>query len=368
MAIVINDRVWETTTTTGTGDLSLAGAVAGYVTFAAGIGANNETFYVIDNESGEWEVGIGTLDGAGTTLTRTTVLNSSNAGSAVNLSAGTKQVFVDIPASERFFKGGSNVPREFFRATSDQGGTNLTSGAQDLTWSAGALTSNHYSHTAGSAEITINTTGNHEITFNVGITGATNRVQLTATLWVDTGSGFVEDTEYSTFDYVARDASQNSGAVTFSAPRAFNAGDVIRVRASVSVDSGSASNIDANRTSVSLAYGAGEKGDAGPQGPAGSNQAFQTITFGATSTADLSASENHVLTVTGNTILDASNLTEGQAGSIILEFSGGPHTVSFAGKWIDPPSVPTDANQKHWLVYHVRSGTEILVGLANSFT
>jgi len=74
-----------------------------------------------------------------------------------------------------------------------------------------------------------------------------------------------------------------------------------------------------------------------------------------------------VLTVTGNTTLDASGLTEGQAGGIILEFSGGPHTVSFAAKWIDPPDIPTDANQKHWLVYQVRSGTEILVGLANSY-
>lgn len=269
----------------------------------------------------------------------------------------------EIPA------GGGSVTREFFRAISNQGGTNLTSGAQDLTWAAGSLTSAHYSHTAGSSSITINTAGNHEVTFNVSITGANNRVQLTATLWVDTGSGFVEDTTYSTRDYVARDSTnQDSGGVTFAAPRAFSAGDVIKVQASVSVDGSPITNIDADRTSISLAYGAGEKGDTGDQGPAGSNDTFETITFGATSTADLSASENHVLVVTGNTTLDASNLAEGQAGSIVLEFSGGPHTVSWDGKWIDPPDIPTDANGKHWLVYQCRSGTEILVGLANSFT
>lgn len=103
MAFVVNDRVWETTTTTGTGAISLAGAVSGYITFASGIGASNVTFYVIDNEAGEWEVGVGTLDGSGTTLARTTIINSSNAGSAVNFSAGTKQVFVDIPAHKRVY-------------------------------------------------------------------------------------------------------------------------------------------------------------------------------------------------------------------------------------------------------------------------
>ena len=87
MALVLKDRVQETSTTTGTGTLTLAGAVTGYQSFSSAIGNGNTTFYGIYlNGGSEWEVGVGTV-GAGT-LARTTVLASSNAGSAVNFSAG----------------------------------------------------------------------------------------------------------------------------------------------------------------------------------------------------------------------------------------------------------------------------------------
>ena len=91
-------RVKETTTTTGTGTLSLGGAVAGYQTFVAGIGDLQPCYYTI-TEGNNWEVGIGTVtDGTPDTLSRTTILASSNAGAALNLAAGTKDVFVDAPA------------------------------------------------------------------------------------------------------------------------------------------------------------------------------------------------------------------------------------------------------------------------------
>jgi hypothetical protein len=99
MALVLADRVQETTTTTGTGTVTLAGAVTGYQTFAA-VGDGNSTYYTIAGQtSSEWEVGIGTYTASGTTLSRTTVLSSSNSGSLVNFSAGTKNVFVTYPAS-----------------------------------------------------------------------------------------------------------------------------------------------------------------------------------------------------------------------------------------------------------------------------
>lgn len=98
MAFVLADRVRETTTTTGTGTVTLAGAVLGFQTFAA-IGNGNVTYYTIAGQgTSEWEVGIGTYTSAGTTLSRTTVLASSNSGSLVNFSAGTKDVFVTYPA------------------------------------------------------------------------------------------------------------------------------------------------------------------------------------------------------------------------------------------------------------------------------
>jgi hypothetical protein len=103
MAFVVVDRVKETSTTTGTGTVTLAGAVTGFQSFSA-VGNANSTFYCIAAQSGtEWEVGVGTYTSSGTTLSRDTVLSSSNSGSLVNFSAGTKDVFVTFPASSTLF-------------------------------------------------------------------------------------------------------------------------------------------------------------------------------------------------------------------------------------------------------------------------
>ena len=103
MAFVLADRVQETTTTTGTGTITLAGAVSGFQGFSA-VGDGNSTYYTISNTAAaEWEVGIGTYTASGTTLSRTTIISSSNGGSAVNFSAGTKNVFVTYPASRAVF-------------------------------------------------------------------------------------------------------------------------------------------------------------------------------------------------------------------------------------------------------------------------
>jgi len=101
MALVLNDRVQETTTTTGTGTLTLAGAVLGYQSFAA-IGDGNTTYYCITDGT-NWETGIGTYTASGTTLSRTKVLESNNAGSLVNFSAGSKNVFVTYPAAKSVY-------------------------------------------------------------------------------------------------------------------------------------------------------------------------------------------------------------------------------------------------------------------------
>ena len=104
MALVVKDRVRETSTTTGTGTLTLAGAVTGFQTFSSAIGNTNTTYYTITNGA-EWEVGIGTV--AAGTLARTTVLASSNAGSAVTFSAGTKDVFCTYPAGKALYTDAS---------------------------------------------------------------------------------------------------------------------------------------------------------------------------------------------------------------------------------------------------------------------
>jgi hypothetical protein len=108
MALVVKDRVRETTTTTGTGTVTLGGAATGFQSFSV-IGNGNTTFYTIQlANTNEWEVGIGTYTSSGTTLSRDTILESSNSGSAVNFSAGTKDVFVTYPAEKAIYEG--NLP------------------------------------------------------------------------------------------------------------------------------------------------------------------------------------------------------------------------------------------------------------------
>lgn len=102
MALVLNDRVLETTAVTGTGPATLLGASSGFQSFLAGIGVSNTTYYCIvnPNVANEWEVGLGTLDVTGLILTRTTVYRSSNADAAVAFTAGTKTVFCTYAASK----------------------------------------------------------------------------------------------------------------------------------------------------------------------------------------------------------------------------------------------------------------------------
>jgi len=102
MSFVIADRVKETTTTSGTGTVSLLGASTGYQSFSAGIGDGNSTYYCIASQTlNTWEVGIGTYTSSGSTLSRTTVLNSSSGvGTLVNFGSETKDVFVTYPAEK----------------------------------------------------------------------------------------------------------------------------------------------------------------------------------------------------------------------------------------------------------------------------
>jgi len=101
MALVINDRVKETSTTTGTGTFSLAGAETGFETFVAGVGTGNTTYYsIVLDGTNEFEVGIGTVtDASPDTLSRDTVISSSNSDNKQDFSSGGKTVFCTLPAS-----------------------------------------------------------------------------------------------------------------------------------------------------------------------------------------------------------------------------------------------------------------------------
>jgi hypothetical protein len=101
MALVVKDRVRESTTTTGTGTYTLAGATPGFQSFSV-IGDGNTTYYAATDGT-DWEVGIGTYTASGTTLARTTILESSNSGSAVDWPAGEKDIFVTYPAERSVY-------------------------------------------------------------------------------------------------------------------------------------------------------------------------------------------------------------------------------------------------------------------------
>jgi hypothetical protein len=102
MALVVKDRVKETATTTGTGAVTLGGAVTGFESFSSALANSDTTYYAISHRNAdEWEVGLGTYNAG--VLTRTTILESSNSDSAVSFTAGTKDVFITLPADKAVY-------------------------------------------------------------------------------------------------------------------------------------------------------------------------------------------------------------------------------------------------------------------------
>ena len=129
MALALADRVKETSITTGTGTINLAGAVEGFQTFVAGVGSGNTTFYAIEDADGEgWEVGIGTVtDASPDTLARTTVLASTNSDNAITLSSGSHTVFGTYPAGKAVYLDSSgNLSHRTTPYTTITGDTTVT--------------------------------------------------------------------------------------------------------------------------------------------------------------------------------------------------------------------------------------------------
>tara|TARA_R100000951_G_scaffold77906_1_gene65752 strand:- start:2936 stop:4597 length:1662 start_codon:yes stop_codon:yes gene_type:complete len=111
MALTLNDRVKQVSTTTGTGTITLGATPSGFDSFTDGLSDGDTTYYsIVNTEPGvtEWEVGLGTFTASGTTLSRDTVFTSSNSGSLVNFGAGDKDVFVTYPASKSLFEAADN--------------------------------------------------------------------------------------------------------------------------------------------------------------------------------------------------------------------------------------------------------------------
>ena len=222
MALVVKDRVKETTTTTGTGTVTLGGAAAGFQSFTA-IGDGNTTYYTIyDQPAGEWEVGIGTYTASGTTLSRDTVLSSSNAGSLVNFGAGSKAVFCTNPAERAVYQdvaGSYPVQNTFgtLNATTVAATTaTLTNGTVSTTPSADTDIANKvYVDTLVASGIHYHTSvrleyiGNLPGTYNNGASGVGATLTNNTTQAALTADGIAVDNGDRILFYEQTDATQN---------------------------------------------------------------------------------------------------------------------------------------------------------------
>ena len=239
MAFQIADRVKETTTTTGTGTFNLGGAVSQFQTFVAGIGNGNETYYSIEDPTGtDWEVGIGTVtSGAPDTLSRDTVISSSNGGSLVNFGAGEKVVFSTQPASKTFILSSDNTA-----VISNINASTLTAGTvNDARLSANVTLNNASTISTGTLDqdrlanssITINGTGVAlggsinvgditGVTAGDGLTGGGTTGAVTLNVGAGTGIDVTADTvAVDVSDFMTNGA--NNRIVTATGTDAMNA-------------------------------------------------------------------------------------------------------------------------------------------------
>jgi hypothetical protein len=248
MALVLKDRVKETTTTTGTGAITLLGASTGYQSFSA-IGNGNTCYYAISSTGGsEWEVGIGTYTSSGTTLSRDTILSSSSGGGVISLSAGTKEVYVVYPSEKGVWLDASgNVVQSTFTGINVTGTATinvatLTSGTVSTTpTTATDIVNKSYVDTQVAVGINYHspvnyevpsTTGNLTATYNNGSSGVGATLTNAGTLTAFTPDGVVASVGNRVLIYNQTNAVQNgvytvttvgSGSVAWVLTRATDA-------------------------------------------------------------------------------------------------------------------------------------------------
>jgi hypothetical protein len=209
MALVLADRVLETTTTSGSGTISLAGASVGYQGFSTGVGNGNQTYYAIVAQSGtEWEVGIGIYTSVGDTLSRDTVLASSSSGAKVTFSAGTKQVFVTYPAGKSVFFGESGNISVSSGKITDLATPTVAADAVNKQYVDDLVASGITYHTPVKYEVP-DTTGNLNATYNNGTAGVSATLTNAGTLAAFVPDGVTASISDRILIYNQTNAAQN---------------------------------------------------------------------------------------------------------------------------------------------------------------
>jgi hypothetical protein len=384
MAFVLKDRVKETTTTTGTGAVSLDGETGGFQDFSSAIGNTNTTYYAIVHQSlDEWEVGIGTYGSASNNLTRTTLLSSST-GSAVNFSAGTKDVFVTLPASQVVHTSASpSFENVSISGTLTVGGIVSVGGslvgtsatfADKVSVSALAVTG--ITSIGGSLVGTSATFSNHVSSSTLAVTGITS---IGGSL-VGTSATFGDHVSVSSMTVTGNVTATQyyGGGGNLTGVQATSAGIATNV-------SGGYAVLTSAQISGNVSIGGGlyvhTSVGIGVASPLGQIHIAKnaiadivSLTDAANVSLSFSNGQNFSLTLAGNRTLDnPTQCVPGQVGSIfIIQDGTGSRTLSYGTNWEFPaataPTLSTSAAAVDRLDYIVRTSTAVQSVLSKEYS
>ena len=391
MAFVIKDRVKETTTTTGTGTVTLAGAVSGFEAFSA-IGNTNTTYYAIVHQSAnEWEIGIGTYTASGTTLSRDTVLSSSNSDSAVTFTSGTKDVFCTYPAEKAVYTSASPS----FVDTTLTGNFVGTSATFSDHVSVSSFTVTGNTTIGGSLVGASATFDDHVSVSSFAVTGITSiggslvgtsatfsnhvSADTLAVTGITSIGGSLVGTSATFGDHVSVSSMTVTGNVTAS--QYFGGGGnltgVQATSAALATNvSGGYAVLTSAQISNNVSIGGGlyvntslGVGVASPLGQVHISKNAIADIVSLTDAASVSISfangQNFHLTLAGNrTLANPDTCVPGQVGSIFIVQDGtGSRTLSYAANWEFPaataPTLSTSAAACDRLDYIVRTSTAV---------
>jgi hypothetical protein len=413
MAFVIKDRVKETTTTTGTGTVTLLGAVSGFEAFSV-IGNTNTTYYAIVHQSAdEWEVGIGTYTASGTTLARTTVLSSTNSDAAVDFAAGTKDVFVTYPADKAVYVSASPA----FVDVSVGGALTGVSAAFTDHVSVGSLAVVGATSIGGALSGVSATFSNHVSANTLGVVGITSiggsLVGTSATFGDHvsvssfTATGHVSASTFAATGIVSVGGSLVGTSATFGDHVSVSSMAVTGNVTATNFYGGGANLTGVQATSAALATNvsggyavltsAQIRGDVsvggvlfvnatagigvGVAAPLAQVHIAQnaiadivSLTDGTSVSISFQNGQNFHLTLEGNRTLESPNHSvPGQVGSIFLVQDGtGSRTLSYGANWEFPaasaPTLSTSAAAVDRLDYIVRTSTAVQAILSKEYS